>query len=208
MVAVVAQRQLVPAFHQGEPEILVDALQNPDVVVGQPIGEGEGECPNGNDEHHVDPLKFPALGQRQRFGGAAAEILPSDEIGEERRERLRLQDGLVQEVDREEAGYQPRQGAKPIQGVVVDEMATHTHAHPKHAVAATEMHEPETQRPNRHERHGDVVAHSLHGEHGEQVGNQADRDEYRDRGDQPGSLPPSLRTDSDPACGGHQRDAT
>ena len=85
-------------------------------------------------------------------------------------------------------------------------MATHANPYPKHPLGAPEMHEPKAQCPNRYQRHGQVVPRSVHREHGEQVGDQGDRDEHRDRGGQETGLVLPHGTDSDPTRGRHHGD--
>ena len=111
MVAVVAQRKLVPALHQRQPQALVDALHDPDVVVRQRQSEGERQQTDADGERDVVPLQFLPLRGRQRLHGLLAQVGATGEVGQEGCERLRLQDGLVQEVDGEEPRHHGDQGA-------------------------------------------------------------------------------------------------
>ena len=106
VVAVVAQRQPMPAFEQRQAQVLVDALHDPHVVVGIDDAEGQLGEVRAQRDVDVDEGEIPALFLAEFGDGALGPLGNAEQRGQTRGDGFVLQDVLVQQVREDHAQHE------------------------------------------------------------------------------------------------------
>ena len=179
----------MPARQQRYPQVLVDALHDPHVVVGIDDPERQLDQVRSQGEVDVDPHQPAALLVGQLPDIRLGPLGYAEQFRQRRRQRLGLQQVLVQKVREDHAKRQADEALREVDGVVVDQMGAG--AHP---VFDTALVHPELQHPPGDTGHG--YRHAVEGRRvavDEEAADHVRADAAKQKGDSADQLRPSAQ---------------
>ena len=180
VAAVVGERELVPARQQVEAQILVDALHDPHVEVGIEDAQRQPRHVRAEGEVHVGPLQFVALLGGELLDDAIRPLRIAHQRREARRQRIGLQQTLVQQVGKHDAQRQVQEALEEVDGVEVDEPSARPHPPFQALFAHAQLHQPAedaSAHAGEHVGAGDVDVHQEHAGENRADGGQQDGDD-------------------------------